>query len=125
LLLARELLHDSGSLFVQISDENLHHVRELMDEVFNPTGFVALVTYRTSTPLGAAGIPSACDYLLWYSPNIDRLKFRPLFEPKPIGEGTEYTWILESDGTTRKMSNSERVLPPLELEFAAGWVSVT
>ena len=67
LLVARELLHESGSCFVQISDENVHLVRNLMDEVFGSANFVSVIPFRKKTmPLGAKHLESICDYLLWY-----------------------------------------------------------
>ncbi len=71
LLLARDLLHPSGSVFVQISDENVHHVRELMDEVFGPDNRAGLITFKKTTgagspSLGTEVLASVCDYLLWY-----------------------------------------------------------
>jgi adenine-specific DNA-methyltransferase len=86
LLVARELLTESGSVFLQISDENLHHVREVMDEVFGADNRVSVIAFRTSSPLGASGLPTVADYLLWYARDIDRMKFRQIFESKEIGE---------------------------------------
>lgn len=65
LLLARELLHESGSCFVQISDENIHHVRELMDEVFGMECFVAMITYKTATNQNAKRIQRLYDHIIW------------------------------------------------------------
>ena len=67
LLLARELLSESGSVFVQISDENVHHVRELMDEVFGGESFVSLVTVIKTGGLTAKLLTGVSDYLLWYA----------------------------------------------------------
>ena len=65
LLVAKDLLHPSGSIFVQISDENLHHVRELLDETFGRENHVAVIPFRKKTmPLGAKHLESICDYLL-------------------------------------------------------------
>jgi adenine-specific DNA-methyltransferase len=113
LLLCRELLHPSGSIFVQISDKNIHHVRELLDEVFGDANRVGMIAYRTSSPLGASGLPSVCDFLLWYARDADSAKFRQLFERKDIGEGTEYTWVEESSGNRRKMTSEEKARPGL------------
>src|SRR6202795_905258 len=78
LLLARDLLNASGSVFIQINDENLHHLRELMDEVFGAEHHVALIPFRKKTmPLGAKHIESITDYLIWYSRDEERLKYRP------------------------------------------------
>ena len=88
LLLARELLHESGSCFVQISDENLHHVRELMDEVFGHANFVSLIHYTTSGGFTSATLSRAGDFLLWYAKDIQRIKYRRIFQTKksPIGQ---------------------------------------
>src|SRR5256714_11706294 len=67
LLLSRELLSATGSIFVQISDENLHHVREVMDEVFGAENFVSLIAFKTTSNLVANVIGQSCDYLLWYA----------------------------------------------------------
>jgi adenine-specific DNA-methyltransferase len=64
LLLAKELLHPTGSIFVQISDENVHHVREVLDEVFDKENFLSLITFKKTLPLGASGLPTVTDYLL-------------------------------------------------------------
>src|SRR5437016_3425536 len=76
LLLARELLHPSGSVFVQISDENLHHVREVMDEVFGAENFVSVITFKKTTSASSELLPSVSDYLLWYARERDRVRFR-------------------------------------------------
>ena len=80
LLLARDLLLPSGSVFVQISDENIHHVRELLDEIFGSLNFVSLIPFRKKTmPLGAKHLESVNDYLLWYARDIERMKYRHLY----------------------------------------------
>ncbi|MGB9755176.1 DUF559 domain-containing protein [Roseiflexus castenholzii] len=113
LLLARELLHESGSIFVQISDENVHHVRELMDEVFGAGNFVSLIAFRTHSPLGVKLLPNPYDYLVWYSKDKSRLKYRPLFLYKDSGEGTQFTYIEMKDGTRRSTTRDERLHPEL------------
>ena len=67
LLVCRELLHPSGSIFVQISDENLHHVRELMDEVFGASNFVVIICYRRLGMMVGETVQSSAHYLLWYA----------------------------------------------------------
>jgi len=95
LLLARELLSESGSVFVQISDENLHHVREIVDEVFGAQNHVALLIYKKTTTASSDGLASVCDYLIWYGKNVERLKYRQLYFEKALGGtgATQYTWI--------------------------------
>jgi len=108
LMVARELLADSGSIFVQISDENLHRVRLVMDEVFGADNFFALITFKKTLPLGASGLPGISDYLLWYVKNRSCTKFKSIYESKPVGSGTGYTWVELPEGSRRKLSAEER-----------------
>lgn len=95
LLVARELLAPSGSLFVQISDENVHHVRELMDEVFGAESFVGQITFATTTLQTASEIGSVADLLLWYARDRRMIKYRQLFTEKdPRATGG---WSLKAD----------------------------
>jgi adenine-specific DNA-methyltransferase len=93
LLLARDLLHESGSVFVQISDENLHHVRELMDETFGIENFSAQIAYKSTDPLGQKGLARVYDYILWYARDKERMKFRPAFRKRDISDDSEYRYI--------------------------------
>lgn len=110
LFLARELLSESGSIFVQISDENVHHVREIMDEVFGATNFCALITVVKTSSQEADTLPSVCDYLLWYAMDAQAVKYRKLRVPKLLGEpGTsEYNRVELVDGTRRLMTEEEQ-----------------
>ena len=108
LLLSRDLLHPSGSIFVQISDENLHHVRELMDEVFGAENFVAVVPFRKKTmPLGAKHLESVTDYLIWYGRDKERLRFNPIFERMSVEGDNHWNYVELPDGTRRKMTKEE------------------
>ncbi|NLG85200.1 MAG: site-specific DNA-methyltransferase, partial [Firmicutes bacterium] len=109
LLLARELLAESGSIFVQINDENLHLVRCLLDEIFERENFIGVIVFRKTLPLGTSGLPGIYDVLLWYAKNKDIYKYRQLFIPKNIGEDTAYTWTKLPDGSQRRMTAEERV----------------
>lgn len=95
LLLARELLSDSGSVFVQISDENLHHVREIMDEVFGTQNYVSLLIYKKTTTASTDGLATVCDYLVWYAKDATQVKYRQLYFEKELGGAgaTQYTWV--------------------------------
>ena len=108
LTVARDLLTDSGSIFVQISDENVHLVRCLLDEVFGANNFSALITFTKTNPLGSKYLARTCDYLIWYVKDINLFKYRPVFLPKSVGKGSGYTNIQLSDGTRRKMTSAER-----------------
>ena len=109
LLLAKELLTESGSIFVQISDENLHHVREVMDEVFGERNIFALITIVKTSAQETTGIPRVCDYLLWYCKAIDTAKFNRLWVPKLADDpGTkEYNRLETKEGRRRKMTAEE------------------
>jgi adenine-specific DNA-methyltransferase len=115
LLLARDLLTPSGSIFVQISDENLHHVREVMDEVFGAENFVAVINYKTSIGLGAKHIDRVCDHLVWFAKEKDRLKYHALYLPLERGEegATRYNYVELPNGNCRLLSAAERENPSL------------
>ena len=108
LIVAKDLLTDSGSIFVQISDENVHRVRAIMDEVFGSENFISLITFTTSVPLGATYLPGITNYLLWYGKDAKRTKFRRLFLDKTIGVGTAYSSVELPDGVRRGMSVREQ-----------------
>jgi adenine-specific DNA-methyltransferase len=93
LRLAHELLHETGSCFVQISDENLHLVRNLMDEVFGSDNFVVLICYRRLGMMIGAGVQSSAHYLIWYSRSKGQLKQRKIYSEQVagIGSGDHYT----------------------------------
>ena len=108
LLLCRDLLAPTGSIFVQISDENVHHVRELMDEVFGAENFIALIPFRKKTmPLGAKYLESIADYILWYARNIERTKYNQLYEPMSVEGDPHWNCVELADGTRRKMTREE------------------
>jgi adenine-specific DNA-methyltransferase len=86
LLVAKELLTDSGSCFVQISDENVHLVRCLMDEVFGSENFVGLITFAKTTGFAARAIASVADYVVWYGRNINTVKYHQLYKEKQAGD---------------------------------------
>lgn len=85
LLLARELLHESGSCFVQISDENVHHVRELLDDIFEPQNFLGLIAFTKTTGFSGITLSSIADYIVWYARDSSRVKYRQMFLPKEAG----------------------------------------
>ncbi|MGQ9751405.1 MAG: DUF559 domain-containing protein, partial [Thermoanaerobaculaceae bacterium] len=111
LLLARELLAESGSIFVQISDENVHHVRELMDEVFGAGNFVRLITFAKTGSMVSNELGRTSDYLLWYARNKGHLKYRQLFDEKL--PDAFYSNVELADGSIRKITRAESVDPSL------------
>ena len=100
LTVARDLLAESGSVFVQIGDENVHLVRALMDEVFGEDNFVSLILFRKTGGLTANFIPTIGDYILWYSRRKSQAKFRRLFKKKTPGDSgaTQYRYKLDDEG---------------------------
>ena len=87
LIVAKDLLTDSGSIFVQISDENIHRVRCVMDEVFGNENFVSVVTFNTTTARTAKYLNQIFDYLIWYSKDLSNLKYQQLFSDKVGHDG--------------------------------------
>ena len=88
LTVARDLLTESGSIFVQIGDENVHRVRALMDEVFGHVNFVSLVSFMTTTGLTSEYISAVNDYIVWFAKDARKLKFRKLNQVRSIGDRT-------------------------------------
>ena len=109
LLVAKELLTESGSCFVQISDENVHLVRCVMDEVFGSENFVSLITVVKTSAQESDFLPSTNDYLLWYSKRKESLKYRKLWGTKADSDpGTlEYNRVELADGSRRRMTPAE------------------
>ena len=111
LIVARELLTDSGSIFVQISDENVHRVRCLMDEVFGSENFVSLITYRTTTGMSQKNAPLRVnDFLVWYAKDKERLKFRRLFMESAI-DTRPFRMVEDANGKRRPITDEERSKP--------------
>ena len=109
LAVTQELLADSGSVFVQISDTNLHRMRCLLDEVFGEENFVSQICFQTTSGFETKTIATLGDYLLWYAKDKNAVKVRKLFEPQGLvlGEGNA-RWVLLPDGTYRGVSARER-----------------
>ena len=105
----RDLLNESGSIFVQIGDENVHRVRALMDEVFGEGNFCALINFKKTGGQSSSIIASVFDVILWYGKNRQLLKYRPIYSAKSPGEegATNYDWVEEADRVRRKLSGSE------------------
>ena len=114
LVVARDLLTDSGSIFVQIGDENVHLVRSLLDETFGPENFVSLISFKTTSGAGSfAGgtnvLAAVSNYIIWYAKEVSQVKYRQLYrdkEPSGAGGGA-YTRIEEPDGTVRRATREE------------------
>ncbi len=115
LTVAQDLLTESGSVFVQIGDENVHRVRVLMDEVFGEENFMCLITFMKASAQTSNYLSSPSDYLIWYSRDRGKAKYRALFLEKILGQSgaVGYTNVESYDGTIRRITNEERVNPSL------------
>ena len=104
LLLTRELLTPSGSCFVQISDENVHHIREIMDEVFGEENFVNIIPFRKKTaPQEITGLTEMFDYLVWYAKNKDSMKQRNLFIARDLRKPGNKYYYRDRDGVREQV----------------------
>ena len=109
LLLARELLADSGSVFVQISEENVHLIRNVCDEIFGTENFVAQISFRKKTmPLGASYMEQMHDYIIFYAKSKAKLKFRQLYLTYNPEGSQDWKWVQLVDGTRREMTKAEK-----------------
>jgi adenine-specific DNA-methyltransferase len=120
LTVARDLLADNGSIFVQIGDENVHRVRSLMDEVFGEENACSVISFVKTTGFLSNTLPNVSDYLLWYSKKRELVKFRQPFFSKALGGAgsKEYTMAALADGATRPLSQSEKNNPEIIPEGA-------
>ncbi len=109
LVVARELLTESGSVFVQIGDENVHLVRSVMDEVFGSSNFCSMITLSKTAGQSAERLAGLCDYLLWYAKEIGAAKFRSVLLPKRMtsDRATVYSWLQDQNGIRRKLTEPE------------------
>ncbi|MBP9759778.1 MAG: site-specific DNA-methyltransferase [Candidatus Pacebacteria bacterium] len=107
LITARELLTESGSCFVQISDENVHLVRNMMDEVFGSENFICQIVYVKTSGLAQNYLPRKTDYIIWYGKNKEAVKYRQLHTSKVISELKSYSHLELENGTMRKLLKSE------------------
>ncbi|WP_137723895.1 site-specific DNA-methyltransferase [Prescottella subtropica] len=110
LIVARDLLTESGSCFVQIGDENVHLVRSLMDEVFGSENFVSQIVFTKTGGFSSAALDGVYDLILWYARDTKKLKYHQLHDPKIYGgQGTSgYTAVELADGTIRSMTAAEK-----------------
>ncbi|MEJ7812444.1 MAG: site-specific DNA-methyltransferase [Gemmatimonadaceae bacterium] len=115
LVLAHDLLTETGSLFVQIGDENVHLVRCVLDEVFGADNFCSEIIFKKSSSQTSNLLTSTSDYLLWYAKRQEVVKFRSIYWEKTLGDdlAAEYTQAIRPDGEVRKLLNSEIADPAL------------
>ena len=109
LIAARELLAESGSVFVQIGDENLHRVWALLGEVFGESNFVSVIQFQKTGSQASALLASTVDFILWFSKSKERVKYRQLYEARVAGHvsSDRYDQVELQDGTERRLSRDE------------------
>ena len=108
LLLAKELLSDTGSVFVQISDENVHLIRNICDEIFGVENYICQIIFRKKQmPLGATFLESTCDYIIWYAKDKKQAKFHQLYKDKDVEGDNHWNMVELSNGTQRVMTKEE------------------
>jgi len=117
LLLARDLLAESGSCFVQIGEENLHFVRELMDEVFGRENLVSTISFSKTTGFSAKYLSSVTDYLVWYARDYEHLKYRQLLVEKTPAEqgGSVYRPVESFPGLIDSLHDGARLATSADL----------
>lgn len=108
LVLARELLTESGSCFVQISDENVHIVRTIMDEVFGSENFVSQIVYTKTSGFSSKNISNVCDFILWYAKDQQKVKSRKLYDKKSPLEDPHYNSLELENGRRLTISQWEK-----------------
>ena len=108
LVLARELLTESGSCFVQISDDNVHLVRCLMDEVFGSENFVSQIIYTKTSSFTTTTISNVADFILWYAKDVNLIKMRKLFAEKDFRDDSHYNIIEMPDGERMTITEWEK-----------------
>ncbi len=110
LIVAKNLLHDSGSIFLQISDENIHRVRCIMDEVFGAENFIALIPFQTTTGLQSRYLKGVYDLLIWYARAKKDMKYKQLYLEKQTGVDTYYDYVKLPDGPIQKAQVDGEIL---------------
>jgi adenine-specific DNA-methyltransferase len=107
----RDLLTESGSIFVQIGDEHVHRVRAVLDEIFGESNFVSNLVFKKTGGQSSSAIANVNDFILWYAKDRTRLKSRPLYSKKVPGDegATNYEWLEEASGARRPMNAREKV----------------
>ncbi len=109
LVVARELLTETGSVFVQIGDENVHLVRNVMDEVFGSENFVTQISFQKTGSIESKLLSSTVDYVLWYAKDKENTKYRPLYQPRAAGNTSldRYDMVLLADEKMRRATQEE------------------
>ena len=120
LTVARDLLSESGSIFVQIGDENVHRIKAVLDEVFGEQNLIANIVCLKTSGQASKYLSGICDYVLMYGKNTSNTKYRNLFRSKILGERgtTQYVWLTADKFTDRRLT-IEDLSPDESKVFAA------
>ncbi len=110
LTVIKDLLNDSGSIFVQIGDKNVHRVRCLLDEVFGEENFVSSINFRTMSPLSATNITNVYDHILWYAKSLPVMKYRNIYQSREISDEPEFRFVSDEAGYAHEIKKSQDVL---------------
>ena len=115
LVVARDLLSETGSVFVQIGDQNVHLLRSVLDEVFGSSNWCSLISFAKTSAQTDDLLPNVADFLLWYAKDIQRVKYRQLYLSKSLGGAGagEYRRVLQQDGSLRPATSGELAGEPL------------
>ena len=110
-LLCKELISETGSMFFQINDTNLHHAKEILDEIFGSNNFFGMICFqKVASPLAAENsLPSKLDFILWYAKDISKVKYHKLYIRRPNDIGVGYNNVELEDGSRRKLTQKEKV----------------
>jgi adenine-specific DNA-methyltransferase len=121
IVVAHKLLAETGSIFIQISDDNVHRVRALLDEVFGASNFCSLISFNKTSSASGDRLASVADFLLWYARDADRMTYRQLHTAKSAGGdgGSQYTWIQTQAGARENLGNAAGIAsaPPRSQVF--------
>ena len=122
LMVARDLLTESGSIFVQIGDENVHRVRAILDEVFGDENCVSLISFSksssTNSPSGKTDVlPATADFLLWYAKDAAKVKFRQMYKPKEEGSSFDAVYTRGDTGNPFTLSDLTAQKPTTVFDF--------
>ncbi len=113
MLLAKELLSETGSVFVQISEENVHFIKQILDEIFGAENFVSTIIAQKTTGLGSSLLPRQQDFILWTCKDISKIKYNQLFKEKKLGKSelSVYRYVQESKKQARILTKEEKEDP--------------
>jgi len=105
--LASTLLNDTGSIFIQIGEDNLHYVRNILDDIFGYENFISIITVRVKgMPFGAKHLENMYDHIVWYAKDKEKVKYHQLFTKRELTN--EYSFVEEANGNRRRLSKEEK-----------------